>query len=216
MLLVLCVLALAGVIAVGGVNAYMLTRASGRILTREEAARIPGVDCVLVLGCLVRGNGQMSGMLKDRVNVGLSLYDAGVSNRLLMSGDHGHADYDEVNAMKSHAVSHGVDPDCVFCDHAGFSTYESMYRAKEIFGVERVVIVTQQYHLPRAIFIAEQMGMEAWGVSASLRPYGGQTLRTLREVAARCKDLVYCILRPEPTYLGEKIPITGLGSATDG
>ena len=133
-----------------------------------------------------------------------------------MSGDHGRADYDEVNVMKKMAVDAGIDPDAVFCDHAGFSTYESVYRVRDIFGAKRIVIVSQSYHLYRAIYIAEKLGLDAYGVSADLRSYGGQSNRDIREVAARFKDFFYALLKPEPTFLGDKIPLDGAGSATDG
>ena len=100
-------------------------------------------------------------------------------------------------------------------DHAGFSTYESMYRAKEIFGVKKVIIVTQGYHLYRAVYIAESMGLEAYGVASDYRSYAGQMSRDIREILARVKDFGTSILKPYPTYLGETIPISGDGDLTN-
>ena len=117
--------------------------------------------------------------------------------------------------MKAYAVAHGVPSEDVFMDHAGFSTYETVYRAKEIFGAKRVIIVTQEYHLYRALYIAERFGIEAYGVASDYHTYGGQTQRDLREVLARCKDFFASIFKPEPTYLGEKIPIDGNGDVTN-
>lgn len=154
-------------------------------------------------------------MLRDRLDTSLALFDAGVSDRLLMSGDHGRKDYDEVNVMKSYAVGAGVASECVFMDHAGFSTYESIYRAKEIFCADKIIIVTQSYHLYRALYIAEALGLDAYGVSSDLNTYGGQLYRDLREILARVKDIAMCIIKPEPTYLGDTIPLSGNGNSTN-
>ena len=118
-------------------------------------------------------------------------------------------------AMKQYAVDEGVASSHVFMDHAGFSTYETVYRAKEIFGADKVIIVTQEYHLYRALYIAEKLGVEAYGVASDYRTYAGQTMRDLREVLARCKDFAMCILQPEPEYLGDAIPVSGNGDVTN-
>ena len=132
-----------------------------------------------------------------------------------MSGDHGRAEYDEVNTMKNYAIEKGVKSEDIFMDHAGFSTYESIYRAKEIFKAKKVVIVTQKYHLYRALYIAKQLDLEAYGVGADPRQYVGATYREIREILARDKDFIKCIFKPTPTYLGETIPVSGNGDATN-
>jgi vancomycin permeability regulator SanA len=157
-----------------------------------------------VLGCHVR-----SQYLADRLTVAFGLYDMDASTKLLMTGDHGREVYDEVNYMLDKAEEHGIDRKDVFTDHAGFSTYESIYRAKEIFGAERVIIVTQEYHIYRALYLAEKLGIEAYGVSASLHGYGSQDYQDFRESLARVKDFFYALVKPEPTFLGEFIPISG-------
>lgn len=203
-------------IAVPLVGASIARAERDRVITREEAVDIGGFDCILVLGAGVRSDGSPSDMLSDRMDTGIDLYLGGASDRLLMSGDHGRSDYDEVNAMKQGAVNAGIDPDAVFCDHAGFSTYDSIYRARDIFSAKRVLIVSQEYHLYRALYIAKKLGLEAYGVSADLRSYRGQSYRDLRECAARFKDFFMAQIKPEPTYLGDRIPLDGPGSATDG
>ena len=135
--------------------------------------------------------------------------------KLLMSGDHGRVSYDEVNAMKQFAIDRGVPSEDVFMDHAGFSTYETMYRAKEVFAAKRVIIVTQKYHLYRAVYIAEQLGLEAYGVDSDLQSYIKQPYYNAREILARDKDFVKVIFKPKPTYLGEVIPISGSGDLTN-
>ena len=197
------------------INAHVVSRASGAILSPEEAAAMQDIDCILVLGCRVYEDGNLSHMLQDRLRRGLELYNLEAAPKLLMSGDHGQKEYDEVNAMKGFAVENGVPSEDVFMDHAGFSTYESIYRAKEIFGVKKVIIVTQEYHLHRALYIAQQMDLEAYGVASDYRSYAGQILRDIREILARNKDFVNTLFWPAPTWLGEPIPIDGNGNITN-
>lgn len=208
-------LAILGTAAMLLINHHVKAVGRARILTVDEAAQLQDVDCIIVLGCQVRADGSLSDMLHDRLARGVELYDEGVSPKILMSGDHGRTNYDEVGAMKQFAVDNGVPSENVFMDHAGFSTYETMYRAKEIFQAQKVVIVTQEYHLYRAIYIAEQLGLEAYGVDADLRSYSGQIKRDVREVLARCKDYALCLFKPEPTYLGDAFPVSGNGDATN-
>lgn len=208
------VLAIAAICAVlvFGIDFYVKQKAKPYILKPEEAGE--GYDCVLVLGCGVWGD-TPSHMLEDRLLEGISLCQSGASKKLLMSGDHGRKGYDEVNVMKKFAVDRGIPSEDVFMDHAGFSTYESMYRAKEIFKAEKILIVTQDYHLYRAIYDARALGLEAYGVASNPRSYGGQLYRDIREILARNKDFIYSIIKPEPTYLGEAIPVQGNGNLTN-
>ena len=207
-------LAVVGTATLFIINGYVKASAKGRILTTQKAAELEDVDCIIILGCQVKDDGSLSHMLRDRLMRGLEVYETGAAPKLLMSGDHGREEYDEVGAMKNYAIENGVPSENVFMDHAGFSTYETMYRAKEIFKAEKVIIVTQEYHLYRALYIAERLGMEAYGVSADLNRYAGQSMRDFREVLARCKDWAMCIFKPEPTYLGEAIPVSGNGDIT--
>ena len=196
-------------------NYIVMATTQNRIITADVAANLDA-DAILVLGARVWDNGQPSGILKDRINTGVDLYESGTSDRLLKSGDHGTDDYDEVNAMKDYAIERGVDPSVIFMDHAGFSTYESLYRARDIFQIKKVVIVSQTYHLYRALYIARALGLDAYGVSCDTRDYNAYLLFDLREMLARCKDFFYSIFQPLPTYLGDVIPITGDGSLTNG
>ena len=208
-------LVLLGVVAFSVVliiNASVKSKAKQYILTKETVE--DDYDCILILGCGVRGNSP-SLMLADRLSKGLELYQNGASQKLLMSGDHGKDDYDEVNVMKDFAIESGVDSKDVFMDHAGFSTYESMYRAKEVFEANKILIVTQEYHLYRAVYDARALGLDAYGVAADAVDYVGQTYRDFREILSRNKDFFYALLKPEPTYLGETIPVSGDGNATN-
>ncbi len=208
----LCVAAIC-VGAVFGIDYYVRKSTEEYILQPENAG--DGYDCILVLGCGVYDD-TPSHMLEDRLLQGIELYFNGAGGKLLMSGDHGRENYDEVNVMKNFALDRGVPSEDVFMDHAGFSTYESMYRAKEIFKAEKILIVTQEYHLYRAIYDARALGIEAYGVASDPRSYSGQIYRDVREVLARNKDFLFGIFKPEPTYLGEEIPVYGNGNATNG
>ena len=213
-LLILVILGVLGAIAVAGINGIVVGTASNDILSPEVAAQLTDVDCILVLGCLVKNDGVPSDMLHDRLRQSVELYQLGAAPKLLMTGDHGTVGYDEVDAMKTYAVNAGIASEDVFMDHAGFSTYESMYRAKEIFGAKKIIIVTQEYHLYRAVYIARSLGMDAYGVTSDYNWYLDQFRRDVREVLARVKDFGTSIFKPEPTYLGETIPISGSGDLT--
>lgn len=213
-LIAILVLGALGAGTVFGIDAWVKHCVHDQILTEEQASLLRDVDCIVVLGCKVYENGTPSAMLEDRLRRGVALYDLGAAPKLLMSGDHGRTNYDEVDSMKQYAVDAGIASADVFMDHAGFSTYETMYRAKEIFGADKILIVTQEYHLYRALYVAEALGIEAYGVSSDYRGYVGQTARDLREVLARVKDFAMTIFKPEPTYLGETIPISGNGDLT--
>ncbi len=185
------------------------------IVTAEVAKNIDGADCILILGCGVKPNGQPSNMLTNRLKRGIELYNDSCAPKIIMSGDHGRKEYDEVNTMKKIAIDSGISSEDVFMDHAGFSTYESIYRAKEIFKAEKIIVVSQEYHLYRALYIAKKLGVEAYGVSSDYHMYRGQAYREIREITARCKDFLKVIGKPEPTYLGESIPVSGNGDLTN-
>lgn len=214
LIVLLCVIVL-GSAAVLGVNGYVKSVGGRYMVSPAAAAGIEDVDCIIVLGCQVRDDGMPSPMLRDRLRRAAELYDLGAAPKLLMSGDHSREEYDEVGAMKRFAVEAGVPSADVFMDHAGFSTYETMYRAKEMFGAQKVLVVTQKYHLYRAVYIARQLGMEAYGVAAEGDNYAGQSMRDAREVLARCKDFAVALWQPEVDGVGEVIPVSGDGDVTN-
>lgn len=206
--------ALIAAVLVGfGISEYVIQSTKSQIISAEEINISDNIDCALVLGAGVRNN-KPTPMLADRLDTGIELYKSGAVNKLLLSGDHGREEYDEVNVMRNYAMEKGVPSEDIFMDHAGFSTYESVYRARDIFDADSIIIVTQKYHLYRALYIANKLGVEAYGVSANLREYVGQSAREVREILARDKDFSICIFEPEPTYLGEVIPVSGDGNVT--
>ncbi|MBE6921214.1 MAG: SanA protein [Ruminococcaceae bacterium] len=219
-LLLICLIAALGLCLLGagivfGIDAYVLHSTSAQMLTTQEAALLEDVDCILVLGCKVHSDGAPSAMLEDRLRRGVELFHAGAAPKLLMSGDHGTMTYNEVQSMKQYAIDHEIPSSDIFMDHAGFSTYESIYRARDIFQAKKIIIVTQKYHLYRALYIAAALGIEAYGVDADYRSYSGQTARDIREILARNKDFFTSIFQPKPTYLGEAIPIWSNGDLTN-
>lgn len=177
------------------VNHAVVSSTQHRVLSEEQAAALTDVDYVVVLGAGVKADGTPSDMLHDRVLTATRLIAAGGDGVLLMSGDNQHESYNEVAAMVSLAVSLDVSEERIETDRLGLSTYESLSRAKELYGAKKIVIVTQRYHLYRALYIADQLGMEAYGVSADVRSYRGQTYRDVREIAARCKDFLQLHLK---------------------
>ena len=181
--LVLLCLGFLGGIAVLGINSYVKKSAVDQIITPEEAAELADVDCILVLGCYVYDSGRPSDMLADRLRRGIELYQSGAAPKLLMSGDHGQKDYNEVKTMKLKAMEAGIPSEDVFMDHAGFSTYESIYRARDVFAADKLIIVTQEYHLYRAGLFAKACGVTASGVPARTTWFTLRLNYFLREVA---------------------------------
>ena len=207
------VAAVAVIISGFGVSSYVKSSTESQIVDGADYSRLKDVDCILVLGAGLFGD-KPSPMLKDRLITAVSLYKDGVAKKILMTGDHGRKCYDEVTAMKDFAVQMGVPEEDIFRDHAGFSSYDSVYRAKEVFGARKIVIVTQRYHLYRSLYVANKLGICAYGVDTNSRSYVGDTYREVREVFARFKDVVKCVFKPKPRFLGERIPLNQNGSVT--
>ena len=213
--IVIGVIILAVVIFTVGINAYVRLSTKNRILDTDDAKELEKVDCIIVLGASVKNGDTPSLMLSDRLDRAIEAYKAGVAPKIIMSGDHGSKYYNEVQVMKDYAIARGVPSEDIFMDHAGFSTYDTMYRAKEIFGAKKVVIITQRYHLYRSIYVAERLGMDAYGMAAEDVRYHGQTKRDIREIIAVNKDFIWSLFKFKPTFLGEKIPLNQSGDVTN-
>jgi len=196
------------------INLYVKLSTKKQIIKENEYEKLSDIDCIIILGAGIWGD-KPSPMLEDRLLEGIKLYQNNVSNKIIMSGDHGRKEYNEVKIMKEYAIEKGIPSENIFMDHAGFSTYDSIYRAKDIFQAKKVIIVTQKYHLYRALYIANKLGLEAYGVGADPRKYVGATYRETREILARDKDFIKCIFKPEPTYLGDTIPVSENGDITN-
>ena len=173
-------------------------------------------DCIIVLGCGVYSDGTPTPMLNDRIEVAVDLYNAGFAPKILMSGDHYKENYNEVFAMRARAMELHVPSEDIFLDHAGLSTYDSMYRASNIFQIENAIVVTQEYHLSRSLYLAKSMGIDAVGVIADGHVFIEQPYYSFREVLARSKDFMKCIFKPSSSIGGEVIDMSGSGEVTLG
>jgi SanA protein len=195
------------VAVVGFANAYVLLSAEGE--STGEVADVPRSEVAIVPGALVMPNGKMSSMLADRVRQAAALWRAGKVKRILVSGDHRTWAYDEPDTMRKALVSAGVPPRVIFEDHAGFDTWATMVRARSIFGVKDAVVVTQGFHMPRALYLADAAGIDATGLTADLHQWGFQGRKsTVREVLARVKAIADTTL-DTPAMGGPSIPIGG-------
>ncbi len=169
------------------INLYVIHTGGKRIYS-VKAVRGSHADCILVLGAGLKPDGSPSDMLRDRLSFACDLWQEGVSDTVLISGDRASESYDEVTAMKNYLLAHGVPEEAILEDPMGFSTSESLIRAKEVYGYENIIVVTQRYHLYRALYVAEKIGLDAKGVNSDPFTYRGQVLRDMREFAARVKD----------------------------
>ena len=216
LLKIILALFIIAVIVAAATNLAVILSTKGKIFDDPDEVTLEDADCIIVLGCGVYNDLTPTPLLEDRLDIAIDLYFAGKAPKILMSGDHGKTNYNEVAAMRNYAIERGVPSEDIFMDHAGFSTYETMYRAKEIFGVDSAIVVTQRYHLFRSLYNANAMGIEVQGVWA--RGHGFSTANrvnwNLREILARTKDFFFCIFKPEPTFLGDTIDISGSGEVT--
>ena len=210
----LIILIIVGISIVLSINFYVILSTKKQIVDLSNLKNKNDYDCIIVFGAGIWGD-KPSPMLQDRLDEAIKLYEEGIAPKLIMSGDNGREGYDEVNVMKDYAINKGIPSEDIFMDHAGFSTYESIYRAKEVFKVEKAIIVTQKYHLYRALHIGNKLGINVTGVGADPRKYSGQIFRELREILARNKDFIQAIFKLKPTYLGESIPVSGDGNITN-
>ncbi len=177
------------VIIFSSLNIYLLLYTDKYIVSVPDLDE-EGYDCILVLGAGIKDDGTPSDMLQDRLTTAVGLYKLGYSDTLLLSGDRSGDHYDEVAAMKKFCIENGIPEESIVCDGEGYSTYESVFnmRSMEIYG--KVIIVTQEYHLSRAVYMAERMDIEVNGISADVRSYRGQFARDIRESFARIKDII--------------------------
>lgn len=182
--------------------------------TAEDQAASFDADAIVALGAGINWDGSPSTILKDRLDVAIALYKAGVAPALIMSGDNSDSSYNEVMAMANYAIDQGIPADDIFCDHAGVSTYDSMYRLRHVFGVKRCVVVTQEYHLYRAAYDAQSFGIEARGVASDLSDYANIDSFEQREFFARIKDFVSVLTNAEPEKKSEPVSLNQSGTVT--
>jgi SanA protein len=188
-------------------NVLVLRKSKGYLY--DQVTDVPDCYTAIVLGAKVSSKGIPSNYLQDRLDMSIELYRHKKIKRFLLSGDHGRTSYDEVNNMKAYLIEKGINTEDIFLDHAGFDTYNTMVRAKEIYQVDNAIIVTQEFHLPRAVYIARSKGLDAYGIKADKRTYGGMKSLKIREILARVKAFTEVTMNMKPKFLGDQIPITG-------
>jgi len=193
-LIVLIVIILVPVI----INFYVILSTKNRIVSGYSEL-LTDIDYIVVLGAGIR-RGKPSPMLEDRLKTGISLYNNDISNKILITCDHMNDDYDEVTVMKNYLLEHGIPEEDIITDNYGISTYDSIYRVKNVYKSNKVVIVSQRYHLYRALFLSDNLDLESYGVEANLRYYYGQWYREIREILARNKDFIKEIIKPKAVY----------------
>jgi SanA protein len=199
-------LAIIGLIAVVSVNYYVKSSTKTKIY--YSAKKFPKNDVGIIFGAGINGN-QPSKYLKDRLDAGIMLWKAKRINKILLSGDNGRDEYDELTVMKNYCYNHGVDTTKIFIDYAGFDTYSTMYRAKHIFKIKRATLISQKYHLNRAIYIGQKLGIKCVGYSANKGEYLGYKYVCFREYGSIFKSFFDVLRNREPRFLGSEIDING-------
>jgi SanA protein len=194
------------------INLFIFTVSANNIYFNINET--PLVYTALVLGAAVYKNGRPSPILQDRLQSAVELYRAGKIERVLVSGDHGKKYYDEVNAMRNYLIQRGVNKNDIFMDHAGFRTYDSIIRAKKVFLVEDIIVVTQEYHLYRSVFIGKFHGITTYGFISDKRNYLNIKSYKFREFFARVKAFTDILTNKEPKFPGPEIPINGKNTIT--
>ena len=183
------------------INLSIVAQTKENIYELDEAAHSPNdYECILILGAGVRSDGSATPMLRDRLITGFEVFIDSPTVPIILSGDSEHSSYTETVTMKNYLINMGVPENQIICDGYGLSTYESIWRTKYVYGYDKILIISQEYHLYRAIYIADKFGMTAYGVDAALTTYGKQPIYSIREYFARIKDMIYADIHPDPKY----------------
>jgi SanA protein len=214
-LLMAVILGLLMVVFILVIDWLVAAQGAEKVLSIEQLSDQARYDCVIVPGALVHADGTPSAMLQDRLDMAIHIIKSGITDRVLVSGDHGRPDYNEVGVMRQYLLNAGIPAEQIFMDHAGFDTYDTVYRAQSIFGVKRALITTQDFHLLRALYIGRQLGLDLYGIDCGYLNFAEDYKYRLREYPARVKAFLDCeILKSSPTYNGQVIPISGDGRLT--
>jgi len=212
-------LAVLGVLFIISADAFVAAAGRGRVVRYDQLAALADeapFDCIIVPGALVHPDGHPSEMLADRLDMAIRLFRDGLADRILVSGDHGRPDYNEVASMRNYLMAAGIPEACIFMDHAGFDTFDTVYRAKAVFNVRRAILTTQDFQLLRGLYIGSRLGVDLWGVDAEYSASYYRLWYRIREYAARTKAFLDCeIWHAVPTFTGPTIPISGDGRLTD-
>lgn len=211
-LALLSFLLLTPVLLFAAANSLIVRSSSPSIF--NNISDLPQAQAVMILGSKVYSSGKLSDILLDRTLTAMEVYKSGKADKILVSGDHGTNEYDEVNTVKQYLLKNQVPEDDIFLDHAGFDTFDSLYRAKHIFLIESLIVSTQEFHQPRAVFIGNSLGIKTTGIISDRQPYVKSAYFQNREKLAQVKALLNVIFQSKSRYGGESIPITGDGRKT--
>ncbi len=193
-------------------NIAIIGESAPYVMTAQTAPT--GTQAILILGAFVRPNGSLSPALRERLDKGFELYDKKVAPKIIVTGDHGTETYNEVQAMKDYLMGKGMPESDIFMDHAGFDTYDSLYRARDVFGAKSLIAVSQDFHVPRAVYIGRALGMDVYGVASDIA-YPWWMRVVMREWLARVKAFAQVeFLHPKPKFLGPAIDLNGDGRVT--
>ncbi|MFK7113825.1 ElyC/SanA/YdcF family protein [Flavobacterium oreochromis] len=200
---------LIGIISSIGVNSYVKKVTNSLIYNSSK--NLPTTSAGIIFGAGIKGD-KPSKYLKDRLDAGIRLYRSKKINKILLSGDNGREEYDELTVMKTYCYQHGVDTTKIYLDYAGFDTYSTMSRAKTIFKINQAILISQKYHLNRAIFIGNKLGVKSVGYSADNGQYKGYNYARFREYFSRLKAFIDVLRNRKPKFLGTQIPIDGISN----
>ncbi|CAD5344886.1 hypothetical protein FLA105535_04898 [Flavobacterium bizetiae] len=198
-----------GLVTIVSINYYVKSSTKKNIY--YSIKRFPKNDVGIIFGAGINGD-QPSKYLKDRLDAGILLYKANRINKILLSGDNGRDEYDELTVMKNYCFNHGVDTTKIFIDYSGLDTYSTVYRAKHIFNIKRATLISQEYHLNRAIYIGQKLGIKSVGYSANNGEYLGYKYVTFREYGSICKSFFDVLRNRDPRFLGTPIDINGVSN----
>lgn len=208
------------VILIAGFSILMLSLVTNYLVRRAtdksvyiKVNEIPKAKVALIFGAGIRGN-KPSRYLKDRLDAGIKLYKTNKVNKILLSGDNGREEYDELTVMKLYCYENGVDTNKIYIDYAGFDSYSTMYRAKAIFKIDTAVLITQRYHLNRCLYIGKKLGIKVYGLSANRGIYKGYRYYAVREYLSVCKAVLDIFRNRKPKFLGKEISIDGPSNYT--
>jgi SanA protein len=202
-------LSLIGLVLVFGINFYVKSKTNFLIFYSEN--KIPKNKVGIIFGAGINGD-KPSKYLKDRLDAGIKLFKAKKINKILLSGDNGSDAHDELTVMKIYCFKNGIDTTKIYIDYAGFDTYSTMFRAKNIFKIDKAILITQEYHLNRAIYIGNNLGIESIGFSANQGEYRNYNYVRFREYFSICKSVIDVIRNREPHFLGTEININGVSN----
>ncbi len=204
-------ISLIGLLVLILVNFYVKSQTNSLIY--ESISQVPKIEVGIIFGAGINGD-KPSKYLKDRLDAGILLYKSKKINKILLSGDNGNDQHDELTVMKKYCFANGVDTTKIYIDYAGFDSYSTMYRAKVIFKIDKAILISQKYHLNRAVFLGNKLGVNSQGFSANVGDYNGYKYVCFREYFSTFKSAIDVLRNRKPHFLGDSVSINGFSNYT--